>query len=210
MTNSSLILALVVVLLVVAVAATWPGGGSGTDGAGPVVSRVDGRTYRVHGGSVRAADLMAQLNARIDVLIRRLRAKYGGVDSARGRAVGRLVARYDIRALVENSPHNVSDDTSYTIDKGRVLALCLRERTEAARLHSFNVLTFVSIHELAHIASREYGHHRTFWATFKFFLEEAVAAGVFDAVDYRRHPRRYCGSTINYSPLFDEGLPALL
>lgn len=187
----------------------------------------DGGRYQVHashGESRAAADVMAELNLKAVELMRHLRKKYlrgrsapaGAAGSQRPTAVRRLLARYDPDNLVENSPRNPDGDTSYTIDKGGVLAFCIREkfpeRTGDPELHDFHelgLLTFVLVHELSHIAIDEVGHPPEFWSAFKFMLEEAAEAGILAPADFAARPENYCGIVVDYNPLLDPGLPAM-
>lgn len=192
----------------------------------PVVSSLDGRAYRVHGsltgagnGPDRAADTLAALNGRIIALLRHLRARYvrgksGGAD--RRAAVARLLARYNPDNLTENSPKDPSGDTSYSLNKGALVALCIRERDPAESgdplvhdIHEMSTLTFVSIHEMAHLAIDEFDHPRKFWSAFRFLLEEAADAGIYVSPDFAASPRSYCGMRIDYNPAYDAGTPSL-
>jgi hypothetical protein len=186
-----------------------------------VVSSVDGMRYRVHEGHAgpqRAADTLARLNARIIDLMRHLRGRYlrGGGDGLaahpqRREAVLQLLARYNPDNLAENSPKDPSGDTSYTIDKGAVVAICLRDRDPGgdSRIHDIDTLTFVTLHEMAHIAIKDIDHPPRFWSAFRFILEEAEAAGVYTSPRYEQAPRQYCGVKIDYNPRYDPANPAL-
>jgi hypothetical protein len=46
------------------------------------------------------------------------------------------------------------------------------------------------------------GHKKEFWDNFTFLLEYATEAGLYEAVDYAKHPSEYCGLTIDSNPLF--------
>lgn len=193
----------------------------------PRVSRVDGGAYRVHEEHAepdRAADRLAALNGRVIELLRHLRSKdwfpriNSGAEAEKMRrrreAARRLLANYSPDALAENSPRDPSRDTSYVVDKGVLVAVCLRDRDDpAAPLHDLETLTFVTLHEMAHIAlapdpgARD-DHPPVFWAAFRWLLEEAEEARIFVSPDYARSPRRYCGVTINYSPRWDPDQPS--
>lgn len=218
-----------VVVLIVLLAALhavrrWRGGDRFTLGRAEAVrSGLDGQRYRVHLGHADAggaADTMAELNRRATALMRRLRARYlrGGAAASPGRAEAarRLLKLYNPDNLAENSPRDPGGDTSYTIDKGAVLALCLRRKGAGGGppgaghgLHDMETLTFVTLHELTHIAIRDVDHPKAFWVAFKFILEEARAARILRGVDYGRRPAVYCGMDIDYSPLFDRDVAAL-
>lgn len=177
----------------------------------PVRSRLDGRAYRVqpaHAGADEAADDLAAINARVVELLRALRARYARADApgARRDATARLLARYSPDALAENSPLDPSGDTSYCLDKGALVALCLRARAAGHARHDLGVLTFVALHELAHIAVREVDHPPAFWRAFRWLLEEAAAAGVYRAPDFAAAPVEYCGIRVDYNPALDPGV----
>jgi len=185
-----------------------------------VRSRVDGELYRVHDrheNAVGAADRIARVKTDWMELLRRLRQKYSGPAGAaypeRARAVERLLTRYDPTAYVENSPLSGDGETSYTTDKGRQVALCLREENPGKNgIHDFeraDVLFYVHLHEMGHIAAEQYGHKTEFWQTFKFLLEEAVAAGMYRPRNFERRPARYCGMTIEYCPLFHSDMVSI-
>ena len=91
--------------------------------------------------------------------------------------------------------------TSYTIDKGKELHICLRSK-EDARLHQLNLLLFVSIHELAHIMSSSYGHNEEFARNFTYLLKNASKIGIYTPIDYSKNPVKYCGLDVDASPLF--------
>ena len=187
----------------------------------PVMSHVDGGYYRVHpayGQPDAAADFLATIHARCIALMEHMRAKYlrAGPEVAarfpeRAAITRRLLDNYDPDALMENAPHNPAGDTAYSIDKGRVLAVCLRERNareigapDAYDLHDVQTVFFVVVHELAHLGTAEFGHPPPFWSCFRLLLAESAEAGVVpEWPDYERAPVRYCGITIDYSPLFD-------
>jgi hypothetical protein len=184
----------------------------------PVESQVDGMPYRVHGGhdgAQKAADALAALNARIIDLMRYLRNKYvrgpdGQAFPERREAVQRMLKRYNPDNLAENSPKDPSGDTSYTLDKGSVVAICLRDRGSPEHgLHDLDTLTFVTLHEMGHIAIDAVDHPTIFWSSFKFLLEAADEAEIFKCPNYTATPRRYCGVKIDYSPLHDVTLVSI-
>jgi hypothetical protein len=186
-----------------------------------IKSGKDGLAYRVHlvhKDPERAADTMAELNHKAVELMRHLRKKYvrssmGRIYPGRAHATKRLLGLYNPDNLAENSPRDPEGDTSYTIDKGAILALCLREKTPGREtgldghdFHNMETLTFVTLHELTHIAIEDQDHPPRFWEAFKFILLEAREAGLIKGVNYNRHPTVYCGMDIDYSPLYDPGL----
>jgi hypothetical protein len=128
-----------------------------------------------------------------------------------------LLERYDRDKLAESSPRNPEGDTSFTLWKGRLLALCLREKDPAASgdpetydVHDMETLWFVTVHELAHIGIDNVGHPPEFWSAFKHLLLESEEAGLAPPggwPDYELFPVPYCGLTVDYNPLFDATTP---
>lgn len=176
------------------------------------VSPIDNRAYSVverYDNHDLAANTLARINQANIKLIQHMQHKY--MQPARAGSWGRvlserLTARYQPDALIENDPPD-KDNTSYTENKGDVVAMCLREKTTGRdEIENWNSLMFVSIHELGHIASETYGHDVTFWSNFKFLIIEAREAGVLDVIDYSRAPINYCGLDVTYNPAFDTSL----
>ena len=80
---------------------------------------------------------------------------------------------------------------------------CLNTEKDGNKLIDPNTLMFVAIHELSHIATKSIGHKDEFWNNFKFLLGEAKKIGVYKPEDYKKNPRRYCGTNISDNPYFD-------
>ena len=194
-----------------------------------VRSAVDGGVYRVHGDLAdphRAADLLARLNRRATALVGSLRRRYFGTGStppaapaaertpARLDCVRNLINRYNPDNFVENSYKDKSGDSSYCIDKGAILAICLRTRAGASggpagQFQDEETLFFVTLHELTHMTIEEIDHPKRFWAAFRFILEEAElvpAPFTYRSPDFARHPVSYCGIHVDYNPRYDRGV----
>lgn len=168
-----------------------------------------------------AADLIGEAHARAIKFMRYLKRKYHideTADQIEAEGVTHNVPRdvynmvdflldnYNPEAIRENDP-KVSNETSYTINKGCEMYLCLRDKTNPARLVDINTLMFVLLHEQSHIANYNgWGHDNRFWEVFKFILHEAVLCDIYQSVDYERYPVVYCGLPIVYNPLNDPTL----
>ena len=151
-----------------------------------------------------ATYLLHQVHDNASCLIDHLNKKYGSTSNIRIReGLYRLTDRYHINKLIENVPNMFSSDTSYTINKGEIIAICLRHKNQINKFHDMNLITFVTVHELAHIFSVGYGHDDNFWESFKFLLREAIICGIYEKEDYTNSPKHYCGMTITYQPLLD-------
>jgi len=122
--------------------------------------------------------------------------------------VVQLQRQYKASNISEISPLNPSGSTSYTENKGEKLVFCLRNKTPNAEgiheFHEINLIMFVVLHEMTHIMNDRWGHQLQFWAMFKFVLQNAIEAGIYVPVDYRKTPEVYCGMDITYNPYFDE------
>lgn len=101
--------------------------------------------------------------------------------------------KIDNLILVENGPH--SKYTSYTINKGDLMALCLRSG-KSGKLHDLNLIMYVVIHELAHIACPDINHTPLFKKIFVFFLKVSMDIGIYQKVEYDINPHEYCGMVI--------------
>jgi len=66
-----------------------------------------------------------------------------------------------------------------------------------------NTLTFVAIHELAHVMTESVGHKTEFWQNFKFLLKNAVNIKLYTPIDYKKKNQKYCGMTITDNPYYD-------
>lgn len=89
-----------------------------------------------------------------------------------------------------------SDFTSYSVNKGEELSLCLTSK-KTKELHNINLLMYVVIHELAHIACPEIGHGPLFKKIFKKLLEESIKINIYNYEDYNNKPLEYCGMILN-------------
>lgn len=82
--------------------------------------------------------------------------------------------------------------TSYSVNKGEELVFCLRSK-ERNKLHDINLLMYVAIHEMAHMACPEIGHGLLFKKIFRFLAEEAIKLNLYMKEDYSENPVEYCG-----------------
>ena len=113
----------------------------------------------------------------------------------------RLVEGFDPKTISETLP--TSELTAYSENKGEKIAFCLNTTKEGNRLIDINTLTFVALHELSHVATESVGHTQEFWQNFKWVLQNAKEAGIYNPVDYKKRPQEYCGMKINDNPFYD-------
>ncbi len=86
--------------------------------------------------------------------------------------------------------------TSYTLDKGKQISLCIRDQKTGDALNQ-NVIFYVVIHELAHVACPEEGHTTLFKKIYRFLLTIAKQNNFYQFHDYESAPVNYCGHVID-------------
>ena len=158
-----------------------------------IVSKVDNRNYdvQIRNDAAEAADLIAQVREKLVLLVNHMFKTFPSNPK-----VMRLKKNFNPDVLKEGIDN--PSYTSYTVNKGEEIILCLRTD---GKLVDINVLTFVCIHELSHIGNETVGHDDAFWEFFKELLIEAINIGVYIKYDYKKSPIKYCGMMITDSPL---------
>ena len=180
-----------------------------------VRSRVDGREYLVQSrcfsqsqnsqceNKQGAADNLAKLIIKMQRLIAYLQERH-----PQDERTALLVSRFNPAVITEGNNRDARY-TSYSVDKGEKIVFCLRNRDENNSLADLNTLTFVALHEMAHLATNDTGadisennHSDLFWKNFKFLLETAQQPdlAIYTSQDFRQQPIEYCGMTISNSP----------
>lgn len=155
--------------------------------------------------SEQAMQILKYLNVSAKELISYMDHKYDNPENKNEHGYIlylRLKRRYTGN-LQEIHPINGAT-TAWTKNKGELVSMCLRKKdSDADEFHDIDILTFVFIHELAHIASESYGHEDEFWINFKVLLLDAQEAGLYKPVDYQSNAVNYCGLDVVHNPIFD-------
>jgi len=107
--------------------------------------------------------------------------------------IDQLLERGKNIELNENPPDGKL--TSFTINKGEKMSLCLRSK-QNGQLHDINLIMYVVIHELSHVACPEEQHTKLFKKIFIFFLHIAVQIGIYKPIAFDKIPIEYCGMKI--------------
>ena len=94
--------------------------------------------------------------------------------------------------------------TSYTVNKGEQIIFCIRSKSitnilESNNIHDINLIMYVALHEISHVACPEYHHTPLFKKIFKFICEEAIELGIYKKIEFDISPQEYCGMKINDS-----------
>jgi hypothetical protein len=159
---------------------------------------VDGNKYCVRDRQKLelAADLLANVTKKCKMLVTYMKEKHPEDDR-----VKKLVNGFNPKSINETLP--TSELTAYSENKGEKIAFCLNTKKKGDKLIDIDTLTFVAIHELSHVMTTSIGHKQDFWQNFKFLLENAKAANIYEPVNYKKEPTEYCGMTISDNPYYD-------
>lgn len=185
--------------------------------------RIGSNSYKVHedlSDPHIAAQTMDQLNTNAHIMINLLNQKYindpNGINiiyplyrDRVSNGIKSLTKNFITANMEENIPERSGGDTSYVIDKGDVFAMCLRDPNNNNKVdtsNNMNELNFVLFHEMCHLFTSTFGHDILFWNNFRFILQEATIANLYNPTDYKKNSKPYCGIVITYSPLFDNDL----
>lgn len=179
----------------------------------PVCNDADKRCYPVFEhfeDPMSASEMLAYLNLFAINLLRHMRKKYlwnNEGSPADRHMVRSLLLNYNPDSIVENNP-NSDVNTSYVEDKGKVFAMCLREKASGKNiLHNKNTLEFVLMHEMSHLASDMIGHEgMEFWLNFKKLIQNAEECGLHTPINYEVNPVNYCSLLVTYNPYFDRSI----
>ena len=163
-----------------------------------IISDVDGNKYcvRERNKISLVVDLLARVTEKLKKLVEHMGNKYPNRKN-----IKQLVENFNPTKIKEILP--TSKYTAYSENKGEKLAFCVTKTKNGDNLIDENTLTFVAIHELAHICTISIGHKDEFWNNFKFLLENAVKLNIYEPEDYKKKPREYCSMKITDNPYYD-------
>ena len=161
----------------------------------------DGNQYRVQiaEDNKESANLLSDAITRVKTLLDHLKK-----SESQDIRTKTLLSRFNPDNITENDRQEMkSGVTSYTINKGEKIVVCLRQRNN--NFVEINTLMYVIIHELAHICDlTSQQHDEKFWNNFEWLLEHAVNIGIYNYVDYSKDQEPYCGMNITSNVLDDQ------
>lgn len=163
-----------------------------------VKSDIDGKEYLVRDLKDKqdAANLLASLKENIMKIVDHVYENKDSKYSKNKVYIEQLKTRISDTIINESSED--SEYTSYSVDKGAQIVFCLRSKYDG-RIHDLNLLMYVAIHEMAHVATPEYGHTPLFKQVFAFLTKVAIELGIYTKINFREDPMEYCGLTISES-----------
>ena len=127
---------------------------------------------------IKTAEMLSSLNEDIEKLLTVI-------------SDNEMVERIKKRYKPTRTSEGVVDKryTSYTINKGEEIIMCLRSR-DSDELYDKNKLMYVMLHELAHIGSLTKNHNEEFRNNFDYLLAEAQKHGLYTPINQQFD---YCG-----------------
>ncbi len=160
-----------------------------------VKSDIDNRVYNVRDTQKKQelADTLAKINIRLQRLLDYINNMSDKTNQFNIN-IDLLNSRYKPETFAENID---LIDTSYTINKGEQVIMCLASRDYNEKIYDLNVLMFVAIHEFAHIGCITYEHNKEFHSFNNFLLTKANEIGVYKNIDFKKEPINYCGYIID-------------
>lgn len=157
-----------------------------------VKSTIDNRNYLVNNlpNKIQAADTLAQIRINMIKLVDAID------DTFKVPYAPDFKDRVHNITFMENPILLPSKDmTSYTVNKTDRLVLCLRSGKDF-EIQDFNTISYVAIHEIAHVGNLTFGHGDDWLKLFTELLKLALKIKVYKDQDYMENPIQYCNSII--------------
>lgn len=148
-----------------------------------------------HSNPDRAFKLLETNFSKVYKFINNLDSKYPDNED-----IQRLVRRMDNVKIEESKDEEGT--SSYTVNKGELMSICIRYKPDSNRFHDDNTMWFVLMHEIAHVMSVTEGHGEEFMKNFKFLLVESEKMNMYTPVDYSNNNITYCGVKVTNNPYF--------
>lgn len=161
-------------------------------------SNIDDNMYLVRNleDKTVAADMLSTLKTNMFKLVNHLkdnREKFKEEQNYIDQLV-KNIKYVDVKESGEDSIY-----TSYSVNKGEEIFFCLRSKKMKNKFHDMNLIMYVALHELAHVATPERGHTPLFNKNFEFLASQAVEIGIYHKIDFANNPMEYCGLMITAS-----------
>jgi predicted metal-dependent hydrolase len=192
--NSAWIIVLLLIILIITIYVSF----SNKDSV-YIKSDIDGEYYLVRDlhDKQLAANMLAKIKKNIYHITDHLYANRNTNYKDKISCIEQLNDKIRNAIIIETSSD--SKFTSYSVNKGEQIVFCLRSRKEKDILHDFNILMYVVLHEMSHVACKSFGHTDEFKQIFAFITHEAIKLGLYTKVEFSHNPTEYCGMTITDS-----------
>ncbi len=164
-----------------------------------VMSDIDNAEYLVRDlkDSQKAANMLARIKINIKKITKYLNKYKNSKYKEHKKYINQLLKNIKNVVMMENGDNGTY--TSYSVNKGEQLVFCLRSKKDKDKIHDINLVMYVVLHELAHVACPEYGHGLLFKKIFSFMTDVAIELGFYKKVEFEKDPTEYCGLTITDS-----------
>lgn len=162
-------------------------------------SKIDNQYYLVRNlpDKQEACDRLARVRAKILILRTFLEQTHKDKPF-----VKQIIDNFDCSSARFSESTPDAQYTSYSVNKGEKIYMCLRQRNEKEELVNENVILFVALHEMSHVGTSSIGHTPEFWNHFAWVLEQAERVKIYEYTDFAAHPVEYCGVHITDSPTY--------
>lgn len=162
-----------------------------------IKSTFDGREYLVRDveDKTRAADTLAKIRKNMFKL-----RDYLVANKDKYPEYAQYIEQLDrnINDVIINESSSDSSYTSYSVNKGEQIVYCIRSKYDGT-IHGLNLIMYVALHEMAHVACPEYGHGDLFKKIFAFLTNRGIEIGIYKKIDFYERPTEYCGMIISES-----------
>jgi hypothetical protein len=162
-----------------------------------VKSDIDNKHYLVRdeNDKQQACNMLSKINENIFKLteyVYKNKNKYSNMMPY----IHQLNSRIKDVVIQENS--STSQYTSYSVNKGEKIVFCLRSKNNK-KIHDFNLLMYIVIHEISHVACPEEGHTPLFNKIFAFLCQIAIDIKIYKKINFFSDSKEYCGMEITDS-----------
>jgi hypothetical protein len=161
-----------------------------------VKSNVDNNYYLVRDlhDKQEVADTLAYIKIQLRSLI-----KY--ILSSKSNKFTKYIKDLEKKFDNVNISENITDFyyTSFSVNKGEQIVFCMRSRKDKDKQHDTNLMMYVALHEISHIACPEYGHTELFKEIFQYITQNAINLNMYHSIDFKNLPTEYCGIVISDS-----------
>uniref|UniRef100_A0A6C0EBI8 Uncharacterized protein n=1 Tax=viral metagenome TaxID=1070528 RepID=A0A6C0EBI8_9ZZZZ len=165
-----------------------------------VKSDIDNQMYLVRDlpDKQNAANTLARLKQNIMTITNYL---YTNIDNPKYKDfapyIRQLHKRIQNTVIIESSANSIY--TSYSVNKGEQIVFCIRSVKNKDDIHDINLMMYVVLHEMAHVACPETGHTELFKKIFSFLTTTAIELGLYYKIPFGSDPKEYCNMTITDS-----------
>ena len=164
-----------------------------------VKSDIDNEFYLVRDlpNSQQAANMLSRIKNNMLLISAYLEKRKNNKYKKYAKYISRLTKKLKYTKIHERG--NDDTYTSYSVNKGEQIVFCLRSKKDKSKIHDINLIMYVAIHEMGHVACPEYGHTKLFKELFAFLTQIAIELNIYRKIEFKQNPIEYCGLTISDS-----------